>query len=642
MKQSKTRQLTGLALTIGLGLMLTVVGPLTSITSASAESPRQRFFKEASQEFGVPQEILMSVSYNQSRWENHEAQASVAGGYGLMHLTTKVTAEDGRGDPSRPIVERQDGQARYTLDEAAELLDTSKDILKKDDRQNVRGGAALLAEEAKKDNNQKLPASIDDWYGAVAETSGIVDTDKATEFADNVYATIRSGASLTTTDGQSLQLLPQATSPDKSTLTLPKTELFRHSDGTRPECPPTVTCKFVPARFAQNTPGNPADYGNYDEANRPEDMKVKYIVIHDTEGSYESAISWFQDPRSYVAAHYVIRSSDGEVTQMVKTKDIGWHAGNWYMNMHSIGVEHEGFAAEGASWYTEAMYRSSAKLVRYLAHKYDVPLDREHIVGHEQYHGLTPARARLMHNDPGPYWDWEYYMDLLRAEPINSEGGRDAKAVTIAPRFAKNQQEVTDCTEGVCETLPKQGTNFVYLRTSPQDDAPLLSDAGLHPDGTPGTTDIDDWSAVATYGQRFAVAERKGNWTAIWFGGQKGWFKNPDSWRERTAVNAHARLVTPKTGKASIPLYGRPVPEADAYTNGVAPLTPVPLQYNLLGGQSYVAYDRRASNDYYQVLTFDRSAPGDGEVVVGNERYIPISYNHRQAFVKASDVEILE
>ncbi|HEU4913931.1 MAG TPA: peptidoglycan recognition family protein [Candidatus Saccharimonadales bacterium] len=642
MRFSKVRRFAGLLGATAAVLVIGILSPVIAAAQSTVTTTRQQLFANAAKEFGVPQEILLGISYNQSRWENHNGKPSASGGYGLMHLTASVEGEDGRGDPTRPLEVRTKSAAVSTLAEAASLIKTNPDELKTDDRQNIRGAAALLASHAKKDNNGQLPKSTADWYGAIAATSGISDAAKAQEFADNVYGTLRAGASLTTTDKQQLRITAQiGLKPDTATLKQ-DLRLFSQPETNEntptPECPPTVTCKFAAARFAQNNPENPADYGNYDEANRPQDTKVKYIVIHDTEGSYESSIAWFQDPRSYVAAHYVIRSSDGEITQMVKTKDIGWHAGNWYMNMHSIGVEHEGFAAEGATWYSEAMYRSSAKLVRYLANKYDIPLDREHIVGHEQYHGLTPARAKLMHNDPGPFWDWEHYMDLLHAKPIHAKHHK-ANAVTIAPKFSNNKQVISQCINGTCKDLPERGSNSVYLRTAPNENAPLLTDAGLHPDGTHGTTEISDWSAVASYGQRFAVAERQGDWVAIWFGGQKGWFRNPDSWRDRTAVATRARLVTPKAGKASVPLYGRPVPEAGVYGN-VPPLTPVSLQYNLLAGQSYVAYDGQAINDYYYVSTFDRSNPGDGEIVVGDEKYIPISYNHRQAFVKASDVDI--
>ena len=87
---------------------------------------------------------------------------------------------------------------------------------------------------------------------------------------------------------------------------------------------------------------------------------------------------------------------------MCRCKDVAWHAGNWYVNAKSIGMEHEGFLTEPDAWYTEAMYRSSARLVKYLADKYDIPLDRQHILGHDNVPGTTtptipgctPTRAR--------------------------------------------------------------------------------------------------------------------------------------------------------------------------------------------------------------------------------------------------------
>jgi N-acetyl-anhydromuramyl-L-alanine amidase AmpD len=617
-------------------LFLAVSVPFTRIANAAGGQRLQQDFAAAATEFDVPKELLLSISYNQSRWEDHDGQVSASGGYGVMHLTTAVAAQDGRGSASKLAQRRIAEKPRFTLDDAAKQLNVPKSQFMTNTRQNIRGAAALLAKYAQQHGDAE---TLTDWYDAVVAVSGIAQKDLAEEFADNVYASIRQGVSLTTTEGQLITLTAKPDVFPSKKAQNANLELFA-DDVSQTECPSTITCRFVPARFAQNNPTNPADYGNYDTANRPKDMKIKYIVIHDTEGSYESSIAWFQDPRSYVAAHYVIRSSDGEVTQMLPTKDVGWHAGNWYMNMHSIGIEHEGFAAEGATWYTEAMYRSSAKLVRYLADKYDIPLDREHIVGHEQYHGLTPARAKLMHNDPGPFWNWEHYMDLLHAKPIRWQP--HGNAVAITPRFAANKQTVSQCdTANVCTDLPEQSANFVYLRTAPRNDASLLTDAGLHPDGQAGTIDIDDWSAVATYGQRYAVAGRQGDWTAIWFGGQRGWFYNPRSWEDRTALSVKAALVKPKAGLDTVPVYGRPVPEATAFDGtDVPPLTLVPLQYKLFAGQSYVAYDRKAINDYYHVSTFDRSAPGDGELVVGGERYIPIEYNHRQAFVRASDVVI--
>lgn len=615
---------------------------ITPSVAANQQSRRERAFQAAAAEFEVPEEILKAVSYNQSRWENHDGKPSVSGGYGLMHLTDEVEPQDGRGDPKRPIKARKLPNQTYTLDKAAQLLGISAEELKKSDTQNIRGGAAVLAEFAKKSNEGQLPMGLEEWSTAIAHYAQANTQEAAKDFADNVYETIKKGVQHTTTDGHSLSINPKYVGPelpDVKSLNLPSQPAHPESD-TETDCPPTITCKWAPARFAQNDPNNIYDFGNYDYANREEDMDIKYIVIHDTEGSYESAINWYQDPRSYVSAHYTIRSSDGEVTQSVKNKDVAWHAANWYVNTHSIGIEHEGFAAEGATWYTEAMYRSSAKLVRYLAHKYDIPLDREHIVGHDQYHAPTAGRVAGMHWDPGPYWDWGHYMNLLH-RPTVPTAGWHAKAVTIAPKFNRNKPEIIQCNDGTCTPLPEQGANFVYLHTEPNEDAPLLTDAGLYPEGVPGTKEIEDWSAKAIHGQRFAVADRQGEWTAVWFGGQKGWFKNPRFWN-RTALPARAKRVTPKEGMDSIPVYGRPWPEESAYPPSEAPFQGVnPLQYEIPTGQAYVAYERETVNDYYHVWTFDRSGPGDGDIIVGDEKYIPISYNHRQAYVKASDVEFV-
>jgi N-acetylmuramoyl-L-alanine amidase len=83
------------------------------------------------------------------------------------------------------------------------------------------------------------------------------------------------------------------------------------------------------------------------------------------------------------------------VTEMLRPYDVAWDAHNWYINMHAINIETEGFAAQGGTWYAKAMYSSCAALVRYLAARYGIPLDRQHILGHED----VPGVERLLHRD---------------------------------------------------------------------------------------------------------------------------------------------------------------------------------------------------------------------------------------------------
>jgi hypothetical protein len=53
------------------------------------------------------------------------------------------------------------------------------------------------------------------------------------------------------------------------------------------------------------------------------------------------------------------------------------------------------------------MYRASAALTRSIADRYGIPKDRTHIVGHSQVPGAD-------HTDPGPQWDWNRYMQLVK------------------------------------------------------------------------------------------------------------------------------------------------------------------------------------------------------------------------------------
>jgi N-acetyl-anhydromuramyl-L-alanine amidase AmpD len=158
---------------------------------------------------------------------------------------------------------------------------------------------------------------------------------------------------------------------------------------------------------------------NYREANRGKD-DIQYIVIHVAQGYYQGTVDWFAQPNpASASAHYVI-SNTGEITQMVKDKDVAYHVGDGaygFYNSHSIGIEHEGWTSPevepplSTKWWSETggfskeMYEKSASLVRWLCEQYDIPKDRIHIIGHSE---IWPKL------DPGKYWDWNYYMDLVR------------------------------------------------------------------------------------------------------------------------------------------------------------------------------------------------------------------------------------
>ncbi|PZS34719.1 MAG: hypothetical protein DLM61_03125 [Pseudonocardiales bacterium] len=209
--------------------------------------------------------------------------------------------------------------------------------------------------------------------------------------------------------------------------------------------------------------------------------------------------------------------------------------------------------------------------------------------------------------------------------------------LTIAPRFETNVEPLRSCAGGRCADLPPQGSNVVYLRTEPSADVPLVGDPALHPDGSPGTTRVADWSARAVAGQSFVVAQRRGKWTAIWFGGRPDWLEDRQS---RVSPLGYGALITPRPGRSAIPVYGAAYPEAAAYPPTVPVTTVVPLQYTIPAGQVYLGVER-GYGDYYYATFEGGNMPDNRTLVVGNRRFVEISFNHRRAFVDAADVVIL-
>lgn len=588
---------------------------------------RQQAFTAAAEASGVPADLLLAVSYLESRWDDHGTAESVAGGYGPMHLVDPgLFGWDGRGDETRGS-----SVADGTLQRAAELTGLSERRLTSDPAANICGGAAILASYAPGD------PGLAGWTDAVARYgSGGTSGDA---FAGQVYRTLRDGAARTTNDGERVRLAahPQLRVPRPT----------RSAERGRTDCPDELGCEWIPAPYeladGETDPGS-GNYGAHDKANRPKAPKLQYIVIHDTEATYDQSIDIVKDTANGVSWNYTIRSSDGHIAQHLSAEDVGWQAGNWYINAHSIGIEHEGKAGSG-SWYTEAMYRQSAGLVRYLSRAYEIPRDRSHIIGHDQIPGTVPGATKAMHWDPGPYWDWEHYFDLLGA-PIGGERPavpsaeiKPGDTVTVRPGFEGNRNEVTDCEEqspgsGPCD--PDAGTNFIYLRQQPAEDAPLARDPGWNPGDEASSTVANDIGARAAAGTQLVVDEVDGDWLRVSWAGSLVWLHNPADAPVVTRVAA--ATVTVAEGRAYARTYGRAYPERSAYPDSIPYQQVQPIEYVLRPGQEYVIGNADVRTDYYRAVSFDGSAPGDRTVVSGDTRYYLVWTGHRQTFVPASDV----
>ncbi|HHG83498.1 MAG TPA: hypothetical protein ENJ82_02015 [Bacteroidetes bacterium] len=152
---------------------------------------------------------------------------------------------------------------------------------------------------------------------------------------------------------------------------------------------------------------------------------ISAVTIHTIQGTYAGAISWFQNCAASVSAHYVVRSADGQVTQMVLESAKAWHVGS--SNPSTIGIEHEGYVAD-AAWYTNPLYASTVDLVQDIANSgYGIDLRKTYygppsaglqtlgtncykIKGHQHFPNQT-------HVDPGIHWDWDRFYKALNGTP---------------------------------------------------------------------------------------------------------------------------------------------------------------------------------------------------------------------------------
>jgi N-acetyl-anhydromuramyl-L-alanine amidase AmpD len=164
---------------------------------------------------------------------------------------------------------------------------------------------------------------------------------------------------------------------------------------------------------AAPAPGDLASQQNYTVAERPIGA-IHFIVIHVTEGGFLGTVSWLRDPRAHASANFVV-ARDGHVQELVPLHDIAWHAGNWAVNRQSIGIENVGYTADPAG-FTTAEYRAAARLAAVVARRSLMPIDRQHIIGHYQVpdpNDPTQGGGIDEHTDPGPYWKWGYFMNLV-------------------------------------------------------------------------------------------------------------------------------------------------------------------------------------------------------------------------------------
>ena len=191
-------KLTGSGL-LGVAL-LGSVGAAKTLARAgtSPDASLKAEFEEAFRAYGVPMELLMAMGYVNTRWEMPPPEVNEYemgdphswGAYGIMALVQNPYSD--------------------TLGEASRLTGIPEEMLKTDRAANILGGAALLANCA----GGHVSGNPSDFYGAVVgrglaagrKYSAVSGIGAGELYAEQVFGTLRTGASKTIFSGEVVSL----------------------------------------------------------------------------------------------------------------------------------------------------------------------------------------------------------------------------------------------------------------------------------------------------------------------------------------------------------------------------------------------------------------------------------------------------
>jgi N-acetyl-anhydromuramyl-L-alanine amidase AmpD len=161
---------------------------------------------------------------------------------------------------------------------------------------------------------------------------------------------------------------------------------------------------------------------------------IDLIILYSTEHPADEALKLWCESHS-LSGHYIV-TAKGEVWQVLRDADAGWHAGNHEFNLRSIALAVEGYAdpenpnnaAKQLSWQTPEQLQALARLIKWLCERHQIPTDRTHIIGKNQVPGVSTQAfpsggpqfwgGASNKSSPGAFWDWGRLMEKLGRTPV--------------------------------------------------------------------------------------------------------------------------------------------------------------------------------------------------------------------------------
>ncbi len=125
---------------------------------------------------------------------------------------------------------------------------------------------------------------------------------------------------------------------------------------------------------------------------------IKYISVHIMAGTLSGTDAWFANPQSQASSNYGV-GFGGEIHQYVDDSKMAFANGgvknptakivkenlNVNQNRICLSIESEGYDLAKAP---DTQINALVELIKALATKYNLPIDREHIIGHREINSV--------------------------------------------------------------------------------------------------------------------------------------------------------------------------------------------------------------------------------------------------------------
>lgn len=181
--------------------------------------------------------------------------------------------------------------------------------------------------------------------------------------------------------------------------------------------------------------------------------KVTGIICHWMVGTLASTDQVFQNRSRNTSAHYGVE--DGNVHQYVADENTAYHAGNWDVNLSTIGIEHS--AAPGRA-PSAATYEASAQLIATLSKKFGFAVNTNTV---------RPHRAIVATQCCGDVANGGVDLNKLITRANAILGATPAPAPTPLPPVAQKKGTATVTVQSV------------NVRSQPKTTAPIAGSGAL-------------------------------------------------------------------------------------------------------------------------------------------------------------------